>query len=1053
MQFRPFVAFCVVASSAFFVAAPNSEASGSNAGLIVHLHCGDGSKLLDSAAEEGCLVHGLDVDRKNIATARENLRAQGVYGKVSVDTFDGVHLPYADNLVNAIVADELGNVTEKEAMRALAPGGALIVAGNPTKKPRPEEIDDWTHYLHDASNNAVAQDTVVAPPERFQWIAGPQWDRNHDFLASLSALVSANGRLFYIVDEASIAATAIEPRWFLVARDAFSGVELWKRPIGPWEGHLRGFRSGPTELARRLVAVGDRVYVTLGYGKPVTALCAKTGETLTKYANTDHALEIIHHDQTLFVVVGDRLPDNTAGAAKPENPQHIWHWWSVYEETPPKKHLVALDASSGKLIWKKNDADTVDLMPTTLSAAGPRVFFHSSKEVVALDAKSGEPIWRVQRAVSKKRPSWSAPSLVVVDDVLLCGDRAVESPPDPDLPNSEQPTRWTVNSHGGIAPAGQITALDMETGKQLWTAPCKECYNAPVDVLVADGLVWSGNLVSRREAGITAGLDLRTGEVRRTRTADQNHFNIVMGHHRCYRNKATEKYLVLGRDGTEFIDVKTGQGDGNAWVRGTCQYGVMPCNGLVYIPPHSCACHITSKLNGFNALAGGRDEERGARDEEKTPRLEKGAAYDPSSLKSQASSPFDWPTYRSDARRTGSAVAKLPTNLQQSWRTPPGGKLSAITIADGKAFVAQIDQHTLLALDAETGAVEWTFTAGGRIDSPPTIHHGRALFGCADGWIYNVDAINGQLAWRYHIAPRRRHIVSYDQLESAWPIHGSVLVVDDVVFAVAGRTPELDGGMLLVRLHAGTGELLSTTPVAAPALPDVLSCDGDSVYLRHKRYNKQGVEQTGAVPHLYSPAGFLDDSWWHRTYWQFGTSMGSGWGGWPNAGNRVPSGRLLVMDDATIYGFGRFNQYHRDGSHVGIGRTRYLLYATEIGAKPGKQPKAPAVVAKWSTKLPMVARGMLLADDKLFVAGPPDVVKYSDESITDRYHVASPEALREQEAAFEGKRGAILWAVSAADGTKLSELKLDSPPVFDGMAAAGKRLFISLMDGSVVCFE
>ena len=1010
------------------------------------------------AADKGSLVHGLDVDAKKVASARAKLRAQGIYGKVSVDTFDGVHLPFADNLVNVIIADELGDVSEDEAMRALAPGGALVVAGQETKKPWPEEIDEWTHYLHDASNNAVAEDTVVGPPERFQWIAGPKWDRNHDFLASLSALVSANGRLFYIVDEASIAATAIEPRWFLVARDAFSGVQLWKRPIGPWEGHLRGFRSGPTELARRLVAVGDRVYVTLGYGKPVTALCATTGRTLTTYANTDHALEIIHHRDRLFVVVGDRLPDNTDGAAKPENPKHIWHWWSVYEETPPKKHLIALDAAGGQLLWKKDDVDTVDLMPTTLSAAGTRVFFHSSKEVVALEANTGNVQWRVERAVSKKRPSWSAPSLVIVDDIVLCGDRAVQSAPDPDLPNNDKPTRWTVNSHGGIAPVGQITALDVETGKQLWETPCKECYNAPVDVLVADGLVWSGNLVGRREAGVTAALDLKTGEVKRTRTADQNHFKIVMGHHRCYRNKATEKYLVLGRDGTEFIDVKTGKGDGNAWVRGTCQYGVMPCNGLIYIPPHSCACHITSKLNGFNALAGGaeRDAERGTKGEGKESRLEKGSAYSAlptphSALPSPHSS--DWPTYRSDARRTGASATELPTELKPAWRTPLDGKLTAVTIADGKAFVAQIDQHTLHALDTDTGQVDWTFTAGGRIDSPPTIHNSRALFGCADGWIYNLNAIDGQLAWRYRVAPQQRHIVSYDQLESAWPIHGSVLVVDGVVFAVAGRTPELDGGMLLVRLNANTGELLSTTPVAAPALPDVLSCDGDSVYLRHKRYDKQGVEMTANVPHLYSPAGFLDDSWWHRTYWQFGTSMGSGWGSWPNSGNRAPSGRLLVMDDATIYGFGRFNQYHRDGSHVGIGRTRYLLYATEIGAKPGKQPKAPAVVAKWSTKLPMVARGMLLADDKLFVAGPPDVVKYSDESVTDRYHVASPDALREQEAAFEGKRGAILWAVSAADGKKLGELKLDSPPVFDGMATAGQRLFISLMDGSVICFE
>ena len=59
-------------------------------------------------------------------------------------------------------------------------------------------------------------------------------------------------------------------KWVIQAHDAFSGVLLWKKPITPWENQLRPFRSGPAEMPRRLVAVGDTVYVTLGYGKPVS---------------------------------------------------------------------------------------------------------------------------------------------------------------------------------------------------------------------------------------------------------------------------------------------------------------------------------------------------------------------------------------------------------------------------------------------------------------------------------------------------------------------------------------------------------------------------------------------------------------------------------------------------------------------------------------------------------------------------------------------------------------------------------------------------------------
>jgi len=54
--------------------------------------------------------------------------------------------------------------------------------------------------------------------------------------------------------------------------------------------------------------------------------------------------------------------------------------------------------------------------------------------------------------------------------------------------------------------------------------------------------------------------------------------------------------------------------------------------------------------------------------------------------------------------------------------------------------------------------------------------------------------------------------------------------------------------------------------------------------------------------------------------------------------------------------------------------------------------------------------------------------------------------------AVEGAKGGELWAVSAADGKKLESLKLESPPVYDGMSAALGRLYISTADGKLRCF-
>ena len=71
---------------------------------------------------------------------------------------------------------------------------------------------------------------------------------------------------------------------------------------------------------------------------------------------------------------------------------------------------------------------------------------------------------------------------------------------------------------------------------------------------------------------------------------------------------------------------------------------------------------------------------------------------------------------------------------------------------------------------------------------------------------------------------------------------------------------------------------------------------------------------------------------------------------------------------------------------------------------------------------------------KLIVAGPPDVVDADDPM-----------------ASFEGRKGAVLRVYSAADGKKLAETTLRSPPVFDGLIAASGRLFMSTTDGHVVC--
>jgi hypothetical protein len=54
-------------------------------------------------------------------------------------------------------------------------------------------------------------------------------------------------------------------------------------------------------------------------------------------------------------------------------------------------------------------------------------------------------------------------------------------------------------------------------------------------------------------------------------------------------------------------------------------------------------------------------------------------------------------------------------------------------------------------------------------------------------------------------------------------------------------------------------------------------------------------------------------------------------------------------------------------------------------------------------------------------------------------------------AAYEGRLGGAIWVCSEDDGRKMGEHPLPSPVVWDGMAAAGGRLYLTTIGGQVMC--
>ena len=97
------------------------------------------------------------------------------------------------------------------------------------------------------------------------------------------------------------------------------------------------------------------------------------------------------------------------------------------------------------------------------------------------------------------------------------------------------------------------------------------------------------------------GYDYRTGEVRRTIDVDECH---VPGHHlRCYRSKATDQFIIYPKRGAEFLDLDGDNHMRHDWLRGSCRFGIVPCNGLLYTPPDQCFCYIGAKMDGLVATS------------------------------------------------------------------------------------------------------------------------------------------------------------------------------------------------------------------------------------------------------------------------------------------------------------------------------------------------------------------------------------------------------------------------------------------------------------------
>lgn len=205
------------------------------------------------------------------------------------------------------------------------------------------------------------------------------------------------------------------------------------------------------------------------------------------------------------------------------------------------------------------------------------------------------------------------------------------------------------------------------------------------------------------------------------------------------------------------------------------------------------------------------------------------AAFGPLTYRAEAAS---WPTYQSDAARSGVTDESVRVPLEEGWHwTSPhrpqpawGGEAKAdlynkvydmphrqdfdhafhVAVAEGCVVFGSSADDKVYCLDAATGRERWTFYTEGPVRLAPTLNEGRVFVGSDDGFVYCLQLANGALVWKHRPGRDGTRIPGNGRVISPWPVRTGVLLLDGLAYCGAGMFPS--EGVYLCALDAATGE-------------------------------------------------------------------------------------------------------------------------------------------------------------------------------------------------------------------------------------------------------
>ncbi len=784
------------------------------------------------------LVHGLVSNRDDAVKLQQYFLSSASSDRIKIEYGFKGQLPHVSHLANVIVVLDVALFSEEELQRVSAPHGHIWKQKNGVWKRtlmgRPKEMGQWTHTHNSPDGNFSSIDSAFKAPFGLRWLNGVPV--NISGVTATSAWVFS-GNLCYelsINDPSNIGKPVGKAGWhsqferYVIARDAFNGLPLWKlnTKTGSTGWNINFQNDGP-------LAANDTMVFTIRK-KSLLAIEGESGVIKWESALPHQGYRILVDEDKVYATCWesrDRIKGN-----------FVWKNKTLVGAT------LAFHLESGKQLWSKDVASerflVSDALLYCLQADGlPR----TKAEIVALDKNTGTERWRVAHdAIAAKTDL----------DLHLVG-----------------PGYAVISS----AAAKATYCLSSKDGSLLWKRDKRRNWYP-----LRDGTVWADQKIDPLTGEEKGKLPMWMGGSTCSSSKLSGNFYI-------HRNGLTS--LAPREKGQKAASYKysgarpacvSGMVPANGMLytaQNNCKCNPAAVDGFVAMGHNTLnpssddlvRARTVEKGPAFGLSVGSpKDESNWPLFRCNVSRSGVTTAQVPQTLN------LKW-TYESGAAKE--------SKFSKAWQTQFTSPLTAPVYSRGRVVCAATDRGIVYCMNAQTGKELWRFQTPSRIDSSPSLHKELCLFGCHDGYVYALHMTTGALFYRMRVAPIERRMIAHSQVESVWPAIGSILLTNDLAYVSAGRSTGIDHGIILMAFKIESGETAWIKSIGVEGIRrnDICSIRNGKLIWRHLQFDlKTGALANGdSLANLKTYSGgkgelegaIIDGTWRHvgnrKAAWSF----------------------------------------------------------------------------------------------------------------------------------------------------------------------------------------